>query len=143
MPLLCSMCSLCRYIDLCRPLLEVGLRRPSLVRTCSLAGNLTHAYPPSARNGHAPSGCDHLQQGGEQVWPRYLVRGDQLFCHGQSRGIAYWDCPRPAWQTLRKCCMMTLSIEPLHSQVGISTTGKTFPLAYLEFNAASKCILRH
>ena len=26
---------------------------------------------------------------GDQVWLRYLVQGDQLFCHGQSGGTAF------------------------------------------------------
>ena len=29
------------------------------------------------------------QQGGDQVWLRYLVREERLFCHGQSGGTTF------------------------------------------------------
>jgi len=46
------------------------------------------------------AGCSRQQggpsaAGGDQVWLRYLVRGDRLFCRGQSGGpLSRGDCPR-------------------------------------------------
>jgi len=37
--------------------------------------------------------------GGDQVWLQYLVRGDRLFCRGQSRGTAFEGGLSTAWQS--------------------------------------------
>jgi len=35
---------------------------------------------------------------GDQVWLRYLVREDRLFCCGQYGGpLSRGDCPEPLW----------------------------------------------